>query len=231
MVFRGARLRIGLLAAFLLACLAPVAASAGTGIDCTEFANPAAAQYLLDRDDSYADSLDPDGDGTACNEDDDAGDPLSEEDYIYAVWDEVDLQVDTVMEFLDILAGAVEDDVAADDADAAFDALNETASAWAAYPDVAPEFAAPAGLDEISNLYDTWVGTIGDLGTTWEQYLGDGIPPAGDSRDEALEAFGTVLNEFSTTSDEVIEMLAAAEEDVVGTTPAGTAITVSPSRS
>ncbi len=48
----------------------PRATASAQDITCDDFTGPAAAQALLDADDSFEDALDPDGDGDACTEDD-----------------------------------------------------------------------------------------------------------------------------------------------------------------
>src|SRR5918992_2529819 len=56
----------------LVAAVAPAPAFAQAEITCEDFVRQEAAQALLDADESYADALDPDGDGVACNEEGDS---------------------------------------------------------------------------------------------------------------------------------------------------------------
>jgi hypothetical protein len=228
MDFRGTRLRFGLLVAFLCAFLTPVVASAGTAIACDDFANPDAAQHLLDLDDSYADALDPDGDGTACNEDDDAVEPLSDEDYIYAVWDEVDLQVDSVLEFVDVIEPMGDEGLSQSEVQQIFEDADAIAQTWTDYPQRAPEFDAPRGYEEVDALYHTWIGTLGDLSLAWQAVVDD--KERGQVEDQTIEDFETAIHAFGTTSDDLIGMLAAAEEDLLGSTPAGAMTAITPGR-
>ncbi len=74
------RRRFGLVVTLCLLAQVLAAAVAGYGagirtaaaqeISCADFTNPDAAQALLEADDSFAEALDPDGDGDACTEDD-----------------------------------------------------------------------------------------------------------------------------------------------------------------
>ncbi|HYI24260.1 MAG TPA: hypothetical protein VD767_02530, partial [Thermomicrobiales bacterium] len=165
--------RTAALAVILFALLSPFAASAQSGVSCAEFANPDAAQHLLDLDDGYAEALDPDGDGVACNEDDrdqQTGEDLSPEDYVNAVWDEVDLQVESVLEFVAVIETSAGDGLSQSERDRIFEDSNEIAETWADYPDHAPAFAAPRGYDEVDDLYQEWVGALGDLGLAWQAH-------------------------------------------------------------
>ncbi len=227
MVIRRVCLRLGLLATFLFACIAPVAARADDAIGCDEFANPAAAQYLLDLDASYASDLDPDGDGIACNEDG-AGEPLSDEDYVYAVWDEVDLLVDSVLEFVEVIRPMSDDGLSDSEQLQIFEEASAIAETWVDYPQRAPRFDAPRGFEEIDALYHTWVETVGGLSLAWQAVVDDG--ETGEIEDDTIEAFDTAIHAFGTTSDDLIAMLSAAEGEFIGGANPGEAIAMIPAR-
>ncbi len=75
-------LRLAVLLLFMVGMLSPFAATgAGAGaqeLACDDFNSQRAAQAVLEADPSLEDSLDADGDGVACNEDEPTDEPTEE---------------------------------------------------------------------------------------------------------------------------------------------------------
>jgi hypothetical protein len=184
-----------------------------TDLDCDDFADADAAQVLLDADDSYEDALDPDGDGVACNEDDEEGDEpaaLDHAAYIDAVWDEVDRIGDSINHFVDVVNDAENATTDAERAEAR-DVIIETSAMWVAYPETAPVFDPPAEYQHIDELYQVWVASVGESGEVWEVFWE--IPDEA----AALDEFNEVIVATQEYEYELLTLLAAAEADL----PAG----------
>ena len=174
----------------------------GPSVSCDDFANPDAAQYLLDIDDSYAEDLDPDGDGIACNEsDEDAGDEpggdLDADEYLAAVDEHFNALLDSFQDFIEITEG----DVNEDDREALY-AIYET---WAAAADVAAGIEPPAGYQDIHEAYLDVANGFTELYNRYSVWLETESGTAED--EEALAAFQEqidILNDLAVTLDQML---------------------------
>ncbi len=224
-------LRLAMLLVFMVGMLSPFAAT-GAGaqeLTCDDFNSQRAAQAVLEAEPSLEDSLDADGDGVACNEDepvDEPGDDPSDDPtddpteeptddpadepsgdaeadaYLTDIQDEVDAlqeQVDRFVELDSVGADATQDDA---------DEINDIAADWVEYPDVAAEFVAPAGLEDVEDAYLDLADTVGEAGELWEAYWA--IDPDLDEEEEiALAAFS---EEFISAQDQIVVVSDLIEE-------------------
>lgn len=211
-----AGLRLGVILLFLLGFLSPMA-SIGAGaqdLTCDDFNSARAAQNALDNDPDLEESLDPDGNGEACDHDETAADdedaPADDEDepasggdeeaYLDDIQSEIDDLSDSFDRFLEIdgsLGDATDDEI-----QDLVDELNDIAALWVEYPEVAADFEAPAGLEDVEDAYLDLADTVGEAGENWETYWD--IPAEDDDEEEiALAAFN---ESFISAQDQVVEV-------------------------
>lgn len=214
-----AGLRLGVILLFMLGFLSPVA-SIGAGaqdLTCDDFNSERAAQAVLDADPSLEDALDPDGNGVACDhedatdeEDDGSSDDGTSSDdgeaYLADIQDELDTLADQFDRFLEI------DSTIADATDAEaqemVDEINDLAAEWVEYPDVAAEFEAPAGFEDVEDAYLDLADTVGETGGAWEEYWA--IPADEDEEEEiAFEAFN---ESFISAQEQLVDVQDLVDE-------------------
>jgi len=226
-----AGLRLGVLLLFVLGLMSPIAAT-GVGaqdLTCDDFNSERAAQAVLDADPSLEDVLDPEGDGIACNEDeastgdetpvdeetpDDEETPVDEETpddnggsedgeaYVADIQDEIDTLSEQIARFLEIDslgADATQDDV---------DELLQIAEDWSNYPDdVASQYEAPEGYEDVEDAYLDLADTVGEMGDLWDEYW---ATESGSTEEEdALDAFNEA---FISAQDQIIVVQDAIDE-------------------
>jgi hypothetical protein len=212
MLTRRAWLRLGLLAFLLATFLGPIGAGAGNSVSCDDFANPDAAQHLLDIDDTYAGDLDPDGDGIACNEDGDQDeDSGSSSEYLDTVATEVVTIQASFETFLDLLAEPYEE-MTIDERTEHTDDLDDIAAIWASYPDDAPAPEAPAEFADIDDMYREWIDWVGTAGESWQAFRVADQEGTDDEIQEAIDAF----SEAQATARELAANLFDLVEDEGG---------------
>ena len=211
-------LRLGALLLAFLTLFVPFGVGARAGVDCDDFGSPGAAQVLLDADDSYENALDADGDGVACNGDDDqAGDPATLDHaargaaYIDAIWNEVDRIADSIDHFTESVNdpdGAHTDD----EVEEVHTIITETSAMWLAYPETAPSFDPPAEYAPIDELYQTWVASVGESGEAWEVFWN--IPSGDPGEEAALDDFNEAIGITQDYEHELMRLLSEAEADL-----------------
>ncbi len=191
-----AGLRLGVILLFVLGLLSPVAATgAGAQVFNCDDLTANQAQALLDADPDLAEDLDPDGDGEACNHDEDTptgGDDepaTTDDDYVAAVQDELDYLGGTFDQFLELsdAAGSATDEELAD----IVDEVNGIAADWVEYPDVAADLVAPADFADIEDGYLDLADMVGESGELWEAYWA--LPSGDPDEDAALDDFNDVF--------------------------------------
>jgi hypothetical protein len=170
---------------------------------CADFSSPAAAQVVLDSQPDFAGSLDPDGNGVACDHDEGNGTPASDERtpivvdaeaaaYLASIQVEVDSLQGNVNRFLEIDSrgtGTTPDEV---------DELNQIAAGWVDYPDVAAGFVAPEGFEFIQQEYLGVAGSFSAAGGLWQAFWA--IPSGDPGEVAALQAFNA---EFVSARNEL----------------------------
>lgn len=211
-------LRLGVLLLFIIGLMSPIA-SAGVGaqdLTCDDFTSTRAAQAVLDADPSLEDALDPDGDGIACNEDESSTDATEEatqdtdngssddaDAYLADIQDEVDSLQESADRFLEI--DALGADATPDDVDE----LNQIAADWIDYPDVAAQFEAPTGLEDVQDAYLGIADTFSEAGQLWEEYWA--IPAENDDEEKvALDAFNEVFIDGQNQIADINDLIAEA---------------------
>ncbi|HYI24259.1 MAG TPA: hypothetical protein VD767_02525 [Thermomicrobiales bacterium] len=224
MFSRRAWLRLGLLSFFFVTFLGPIGVGAGSDIACDEFANPDAAQYLLDLDDGHAEALDPDGDGVACNEDagpDDVG-------YLDAVVTEVVTIQDSFDTFFEVMMSYSDTTSDSEGVEIA-NQLNDFAAMWAGYPETAPEIDAPGEYEDIDDLYQEWVDQVGEAGEGWLAYWDLAMTEPGENHTDALEAFDASVVAARSLGGDLLSLVEEADsgEPAVGQTPSSDDATAS----
>lgn len=234
-------LRLGVVLLFMIGLLSPFAAT-GVGaqdLTCDDFNSQRAAQAVLEADPSLEDALDPDGDGEACNEDepvdDPADDPTEEptddpvddpteeptddpadepsgdaEAYLADIQDEVDSVVESFDRYVEINT-TFSDASSAEQQDLIVE-LEDLAASWAEYPDVAAEFEAPAGLEDVEDAYLDFADLVGEAGDTWLVWWD--IPSDDPEEDAALDDFTEAFDVAYAAAGDVT----AAIEDAGGST-------------
>jgi len=222
---RLAGLRLGVVLLFMIGLLSPFAAT-GVGaqdLTCDMFNSQRAAQAVLEADPSLEDALDPDGDGEACNEDEPVDEPTEEpteeptdepsgdED---AYLEDIQAEVDEVIESFD---RQIEINTTIADASSAeqrelIGELEDLAATWSEYPEVAAEFEAPAGLEDVEDAYLDFADLVGEAGETWLIWWD--IPQGAPEEDAALDDFTEALDAAYAAADDVT----AAIEDAGGAT-------------
>jgi hypothetical protein len=230
-----AGLRLGVILLFLLGFLSPMA-SIGAGaqdLTCDDFNSERAAQAVLDADPEMEDALDPDGNGVACDHEEVAADDeedaatdeedaaTDEEDdgssdddaasgdgeaYLADVQDELDTLAEQFDRFLEI--DAIIGDATDAEAQELITEINDLAAGWVEYPDVAAEFVAPAGYEDVEESYLDFADTVGETGELWEEYWA--IPADDDEAEEiAFEAFN---ESFISAQDQLDEVQSLVDE-------------------
>ena len=205
MFTRRAWLRLGLLSFLIVTFLSPIGVSAGSDIACDEFANPDAAQHLLDADDDYAQDLDPDGDGIACNEDENGSDSAdaSAARYLNNVRQEVDTWMASVEAFNETVDALARQQVPEDEEMDALEFITDEPKLWAEYLDQAPSFDVPSGYEEIDEQYQAWAESLVETGDRWIAYLD---APNGEEQ-ERTEAFDDALAEVDYQAEIMLELV------------------------
>ncbi len=235
-----AGLRLGVILLFMLGFLSPVA-SMGAGaqeLTCDDFNSERAAQAVLDADPEMEDALDPDGNGVACDHEEDASDDggssrddeedaTDEEDddssddgsasgdgeaYLADIQGELDTLAEQFDRFLEIDATIAD----ATDAEAQemVEEINDLAAEWVEYPDVAAEFEAPSGYEDVEDAYLDLADIVGEAGEAWETYWA--IPAEDDEEEEiAFDAF----NEAFIGAQDQLDVVQDLVDDFGGAAP------------
>ena len=238
------RLRVGVVLLFLFGILSPVAI-AGVGaqdLTCDDFTSERAAQAVLDADPDMAETLDPDGDGIACNHEEDASDDGAAD----AADDEADA-TDDEADAADDEADAADDGTGGGDADAYLgdvadqaaewsdsldelldidplqldlpqedvDAINAIITDFLEAPDVAAEFEVPEGLEDVQTAFEDLADGYADIADTLIEWSETEI----DSPEEAdaEDAYADALDAVADLNDD----LTTAIEDAGGSTADG----------
>lgn len=213
-----AGLRLGVILLFILGLLSPVATSgAGAQVFNCEDLTATQAQALLDADPDLAESLDPDGDGEACNHDenttaaDDNDTAASDDDYLAAVQDELDTLGGTFDRFLELNeeAGATSDE---DELADIIDEANQIAADWSDYPDVAADLEAPREFSDVEDAYLDLADMVGESGDLWADYWA--LPSGDPDEDAALEDF----NDAFIGAQDQLDAVQTLVDDAGGTT-------------
>ena len=220
-----AGLRLGVILLFVLGLLSPVAATgAGAQAFNCEDLTATQAQALLDADPDLEDSLDPDGDGEACNHeedttgtDDDAtaesddDTAASDDDYVAAVQDELDYLGGTFDRFLELSdeAGATSDE---DELADIVDEVNSIAADWVEYPDVAADLVAPSEFADVEDSYLDLADLVGESGELWEVYWA--LPSGDPDEDAALDDF----NDAFVGAQDQLDAVQTLVDDAGGST-------------
>ncbi len=200
--------RIGALLLVMLAVLSPIGVGARTRLNCDEFNALDAAQLVLDADPSQARTLDADGDGIACNEDEgssgqnDAGE-LDEDaaEYLESVRDELTELANSTVRFEELIAdGDIDDDEKLE--------LEEVLVFWQTASMRAGKLEAPDGLEDIQEAYlataDAFANAQAEL-TAWMQ-----AEPGSAADDAGVEAFGAAYSEATDLALELDALLIEA---------------------
>ncbi len=242
-------LRLVVLLVFMIGLFSPIVATGAAAQDltCDQFNSQRAAQAVLDADPELEDSLDPDGDGIACNEDEPVDDPTEEsteeptddpteepsddpteestddpteeatdepsgDDAAYL--EDIQAEVDTVIESFErqLEINTTIGDASSSEQLELVDELEELAATWSEYPDVAAEFEAPAGLEDVEDAYLDFTDLVGETGDTWLIWWG--IPQGDPDEDAALDDFVAAIEGAYAAADDVT----AAIEDAGGST-------------
>ncbi len=206
---------------FFIVCMACIVGSLcvpgmpvfAQALTCADFTSPDAAQVALDSQADFADGLDPDGNGIACDHDEAAP---SAEAYLAGIRDELDALQNNVNRYLEI------DRLGANASAEERNELNQIAADWIDYPDVAAEFVAPEGLEEIGQSYLDLADSFRAAGVLWEAFWS---LPSGDPGEEpVLNAFN---QEFLSAQNDLvalgtmIEAAGGPATDDSGTEPTG----------
>jgi len=220
------RLRLGVVLLFMIGLLSPLAAI-GAGaqtLTCDDFNSERAAQAVLDSDPALEESLDPDGNGIACDHEDDptddpADDPTDEpsgdgDDYLADIQDEVDSVVESLDRYADINA-MVSDASATDQAEMIAEA-EDIAAGWEDYPDVAAEYEAPEGLEDVEDAYLDFADVVGETGDAWLTWWDI---PQGDPEEDA--AFDEFSEAYDLAYDEADNVSALIEDAAGSSNPSG----------
>ncbi len=222
-------LRLAVLLLFMVGMLSPFAAigAGAQDLTCDQFNSQRAAQAVLEADPSLEDSLDADGDGVACNEDEPVDEPTDDpteeptddpteepsgddDAYLADIQDEVDAVVESFDRQVEITT-TFADASSAEQPDLILE-LEDLAAGWAEYPDVAAEFEAPAGLEDVEDAYLDFADLVGETGENWLIWWD--IPVDDPEEDPALDDFTDALDAAYAAADDVT----AAIEDVGGST-------------
>lgn len=202
-------LRLGVLLLAFVTLFVPFGVGARAAVDCDDFANPDVAQILLDADPrEYEDTLDPDGDGIACNEEDD-DEVSSDPAYLDAVNTEVETITESIDRFFEVMMSSDPDEP--ENQVEIADELNAIAAMWAAYPDEAPELDAPDGYDDIDALYQEWVASVGETGEGWQTYWDAAISESGEDHTDLLEAFDAALVTSEALAGDLLDAIEDAD--------------------
>lgn len=234
-------LRLAVLLLFMIGFWSPFVATgaAAQELTCDQFNSQRAAQAVLEADPELEESLDPDGDGIACNEGEPVDDPTEEsteeptddpteeptDDPTEEATDEpsgdegayledIQAEVDTVIESFDrqLEINTTIGDASSSEQQELVVELENLAETWADYPDVAAEFAAPAGLEDLEDTYLDFADLVGETGDTWLIWWD--IPQGDPEEDPAFDEFATAIDGAYAAADDVT----AAIEDAGGST-------------
>jgi len=208
--------RIALVAMILLGLVSsviPTAAGAQGLQTCEDFGSPEIAQAVLEVDPSLEEFLHPDGNGIACDhEDDPAEDPTDDptddspgdgDDYLADVQDEVESVVESFERYAEINA-TVGDAPAADQAEMIAE-VEDIAAGWSGYPDVAAEFDAPEGLEDVEDAYLDFADAVGEAGDLWLTWWD--IPQGDPDEDAAFDDFSDAYDAAYDEADNVTALI------------------------
>jgi len=206
------RWRVGAILLFLLGMLV-TAGAPGIGaqaITCADFNNPAAAQILLDADPDMADTLDPDGDGAACNEPTDLGDASSYldtiQDELTIIQDSLDEWEDIQLEFADPMLGdSRKQELSIELAD-----IHEW---WRDYPEVAADIDAPDGYDDIHDAYLDLADMLREVSILFEDAVN--ANPGSDEHEQTIDAITDTYYEAVEAAADLQDQLDAARGEEV----------------
>ena len=234
-------LRVGAMLLFLIGFLSPVALTGAGAQDltCDDFTSERAAQAVLDADPDMEETLDPDGDGIACNHEEDASDDgaaddeedaaadeeateaADEEDatddsgsgdadaYLEDVADTASAWSDSLEEILDI------DPLRADVTDDEVETINDILTAFADAPSTAADFEAPEGLEDVQSAFEDLAdgyAEYSDAVVAWSQ-----TDPGSDEETEAAAAAEEAIDEIDSLNDSLL----TAIEDAGGSADGG----------
>ncbi len=231
-------LRVGAMLLFLIGFLSPVALTGAGAQDltCDDFTSERAAQAVLDADPDMEETLDPDGDGVACNHEEDASDDAAADDEEDAAADEeedaaadesddstgdsggsgdadayLEDVADTASSWSDSLDELLDiDPLRADVTDDEVDAINEILTVFADAPSTASDFEAPEGLEDVQSTFE-------DLADAYAEYSDAVVEwstsdPGSDEEAEAEDAADAAVDDIDGLNDD----LATAIEDAGG---------------
>ncbi len=228
-------LRVGAVLLFLVGFLSPVM-STGAGaqdLTCDDFTSERAAQAVLDADPDMEDSLDPDGDGIACNHEEDASDGTAADDEEDAAADEEDDTAaddsgsedtdaylsdvaDTAASWSESLDDLLDiDPIRADVTDAEADDIIAILDVFLAAPDTAADFDAPEGLEDVQDTFEDLADGYADYAQAVIDW--SNTDAGSDEEADAEDAAADALDAVQSLNDD----LAAAIEDAGGSTADG----------
>jgi hypothetical protein len=222
-------LRVGAMLLFLIGFLSPVALTGAGAQDltCDDFNSERAAQAVLDADPDMEETLDPDGDGVACNHEEDASDDAAADEEDDAAADEEDDAAadesddstgdsgsgdadayledvaTTASSWSDSLEELLEiDPLRADVTDDEVDSINEILTVFADAPSTAADFEAPEGLEDVQSAFEDLAdgyAEYSDAVVAWSQ-----TDPGSDEETEATAAAEEAVDEIDSLNDSLL---------------------------
>jgi len=207
----------------LVTAIIPTGAGAQGMQTCEDFGSPDIAQTILEVDPSLAEFLDPDGNGIACDHENDstedrAGNPKDDrrdeptgdgDDYFADIEVEVDSVIATFNRYAEIDA-TFSDASEAEQQDMIVE-IEEIAAFWSVYPDAAAEYEAPAGFEDVDGAYLDFAEAVGDTGDAWLIWWNT---PAGDRNADA--AFNDFVDAYDLAWDEADIVLSMVRDEAGG---------------
>jgi hypothetical protein len=203
-MLRRLKIRPLLFLLILIGTLTPLTAVQAQSLSCDDFTSQEAAQVVLDELPDLEEDLDPDGNGVACDEDEDnsSGNDADGGDYLATVQDQADALDEQVARFTEIYESGA--DATADD----IDELNEIADGWVQLPDDAADLEAPAEYEDLHAAYVDVADTFGEAGELWQAYWE--IPSGDAGEDEAFDEFAAAFADAEAGLADLHDEIAAA---------------------
>jgi hypothetical protein len=187
----------------LMASSIPASAGAQDSQGCGGYTSQEIAQAVLDIAGGDED-LDPDGNGIACDHDENEEGAGGDADtYLAGIQDELDTVAASLERYAEINA-SFSDASAAEQRDMV-DEILEIADFWAEYPNVAAEFEAPEGFDDLENTYLDFADAVGETGELWLAWWD--IPSGDADEDAAYDAFEDAFADAQDELDDLQGML------------------------
>lgn len=175
-------------------------------VDCDDFTSPDAAQILLDDDpDAWEEALDPDGNGIACDQDNDDRDPDERTDpdtWLDSVAEQADAwsgDLDTLIDLDPIHdnAGLSEDDLKL---------VNDILARFADAPDAVADFdSAPDDLADVEDAFRDLAdgyAAITAAAISWND-----TDPGSDEEDEAAAAYDDAVGQAGEMAGEFVDLV------------------------